>query len=954
MSTIDPVVPGGTLLHLRLIERIGGSVWKAEDTRGNRNVAVKILSRQLPKDPARRETLIRDVRVASALYHAFLVPIVEILPAGDMLLLVMELLDAAPITRHLDGRPLDRAPFFRLAYQLAEAVKFLHAKNVVHQNIAGDSVLVMPNDQVKLAGLNLNNLLQRRDGSSAAYQQRGNDARAVGYLAPEQIATQKADTLTDIFSMGVVMYEMATGRPPYSGATASEVARLIVEGQPPSPKALNPNIDPAVLSIMGRCLFKDPFKRHKEVKLITDEMAKADPQAMAFATEIATRVTAAAPSAQPGTATRKALLLLADLANLDHLDAEAASKATASMQQLVGEAAYLFDGQVIDPFGPRVIAEMPSVENALEAGRKCEFDLHPAQQGSDPLPVRLLLHAGEVTTKDGTVVGDPIASGFAALAELPPQTLYISEAFMIKAKTAVRFRDAGARGGTKLYLILPPEPVAEPTPSTAEIEQQIAEEEVALAATAAIEKKKKQRQLAAVAAVMIVILGGAGAVLRNRKPEEAPLVAAAVKPSGPKAPSAAHPASVLLQPFTIEGTDPTLTDRANAIRLASIEILRGVPQIRVAETPGNGVTAVGATVRTGTAGPEIVPNAGSAQGQTAALLDAAAGVRAIVDWVATQVHTTAPAVASADAVNAFADAVAASDATKADAALRKALKADPNFLPAQLYAMKFFAEHGKEADAVAAAKQVATLVPDNLAAQRTVAHAALASGNIHDALIAYDGILKREPNNAEAVNVLGRYAFAAGDVQHFNAFLGRAKSVPAPQIAFHEPDLLLAEGRIEAAIEKYYDVEVAVPNNPALSLKIGRISVLRHSLPIAEIELKKLEQNDPAYGFHLLKAYLAAQQNARAEAESELKAALAGSRPGDDYWTSAAEIYAMLADTKGVIDSLEKASQRKEPTVSYILIDPLFRYLNNDARFQAVKAKLAADQVEMRNALAGL
>jgi len=953
MSTIDPVVPGGALLHLRLIERLGGSVWKAEDTRSGRNVAVKILSRQLPKDPARREGLIRDVRVASALYHAFLVPIVEILPAGDTLLMVMELLDAVPVTRHLAGQPVDRATFFRLAYQLAEAVKFLHAKNVVHQNIAGDSVLVMPNDQVKLAGLNLNNLLPRRDGSSAIYQQKGNDARAVGYLAPEQIASQKADPLSDIFSMGVVMYEMSTGRPPYSGATASEVARLIVEGQPPSPKALNPNIDPAVLSIMGRCLFRDPFKRHKEVKLITDEMARADPQAMAFANEIATRVVAATPSAAGGTASRKTFLLLADLANIDALDPEAASKAAAQMQQLVGEAAYLFDGQVIDPFGPRVIAEMPSVENALEAARKSEFDLDPKQQGSDPLQVRILLHAGEVTTKDGTVVGDPVTNGFAALAELPPQTLFISEAFAIKAKTAVRLRDAGARGGVKLYTIMPPEPLLEPTPSTAEIEQQIAEEEAALAAAAVIAKKKQQRQLAAVAAAMIVILGGAGVVLRNRKPDAAP-VARAAAPRAPQAPSAAHPASVLLQPFTIEGADPTLGDRANAIRLASIEVLRGLPQIRVAETPGKGVTAVGATVRTGAAGPEIVPNAGKSQGQSAALLDAAAGVRTIVEWVAEQVHTSAPNVASADAVNAFAEAMVAPDAAKSEAALRKALKADANFLPAQLYAMKFFAEHGKDADAFAAAKQVATLAPDNLAAQRMVAREALASGNVHDALIAYDGILKREPNSAEAVNVLGRYAFAAGDVQHFNVFLGRAKAVPAPLVAFHEPDLLLADGKIEAAIEKYYDVEVAVPNNPALSLKIGRISVLRHSLPIAELELKKLEQNDPAYGAHLLKAYLAAHQNARAEAESELKAALAGSRPGDDYWTSAAEIYAMLADTKGVIDSLDKASQRKEPTVSYVLVDPLFRYLDNDARFQAVRTKLTADQTEMRNALAGL
>jgi tetratricopeptide (TPR) repeat protein len=268
--------------------------------------------------------------------------------------------------------------------------------------------------------------------------------------------------------------------------------------------------------------------------------------------------------------------------------------------------------------------------------------------------------------------------------------------------------------------------------------------------------------------------------------------------------------------------------------------------------------------------------------------------------------------------------------------------------------MKFFTEHGKTADAIAAAKQVSTLAPDNLEAQRTVAHAALASGNVHDAMVAYDGILQREPSNAEALNVLGRYAFAAGDVQHFNIFLASAKRVPASQVAFHAPDLLLAEGKIEAAIDKYYDVEVGAPNNPALSLKIGRISVLRHSMPIADIELKKLEQYDPVYGAHLLKAYVAAQKGSRADAESELKAAAAGSKPGDDYWTSAAEVYAMLADSKDVIDALDKASQRKEPTVSYVLVDPLFRYLDSDARFQNVRTKLIAGQTEMRNALAGL
>jgi Protein tyrosine and serine/threonine kinase len=927
MSTVDPVVPGGVLLHFQLLERIGTTVWRAEDTRNGRAVAIKILTRQLPKDAARRESVIRDIRQSAALFHPFIVPVMDVLPAGDMLLLVMELIDAQPVPKYLAGQPLGREALFRIAYQLAEAVKFLHLKLLVHQNIAGDSVLIQPNGQVRLAGLNVGNLMPRRDGASSAYQQKSNDPRAVAYLAPEQIAQQKADPLTDIFSLGVVLYELATGRVPFTGATGADVARLIVEGQPPAPTAINPAIDKAVLSVMGRCLFKDPFRRHKEAKLITDEIARIEPSAAQFANDLITRANAAqltpaiapAPDARP----RKTLLLLADVAD----EANAAK-----LQQIVGEAVYLFDGQIVDPFGPRVIAELPSLDAALEAARKAEFDLK-----EDPVEIRLLLHAGEVTTEEGRVAGDAIAAGFAALAEIPPRRLFVSEAFAEKARTAIRLRDAGARGGVKLFTIVPPEQTL-PTPSTAEVEAQLAAEEAERAAAAAVAKKKRQRQLAAVAAVMVVIVSASAVMYRKQH------VAQALLPAAPQTRvSALH--TFMIPPFTVQ--DPALADRANAIRLASLAILRSVNGIRIADAAGVGITAVNATIRSGTAGPELVAN-----GKPVALADSAAGVRALVDFVATQAHAKAPSAASSEALNAFTDAVAATDTAKTDAALRTALKADPNFLPAQLLAMDFFAKNGKDADAVAAAKQVAVLAPDNLDAQRTVARAGLASGNLAGAFAAYRAILQRNAKDAESLNVLGRYAAGAGDAEHFAAILARANGVPRAQLAVHDPDLLLAAGKIEAAIEKYYDVEVSVPNNPALSLKIGRISVLRHSPDIAKLELRKLETSDPQYGAHLLKAYLAAGQQSRAAADAELKAALAASKPGDDYWTSAAEVYAMLADTKGVIDALQKASERKEPTCAYVLVNPLFRYLDSDSRFQSVRAKIAADQNEMRQALA--
>src|SRR5688572_32947446 len=122
MSTTGSVGP------YQIGERVGTAVWKATDTRNGKTVAIKILTKQLPKDNARREAFIREVRVAAALYHHFLVPIVEVVAAGDNLILVMDLIDAQPYAKRLQGSPAARSEFFRMAYQLVDAVRFLLSK----------------------------------------------------------------------------------------------------------------------------------------------------------------------------------------------------------------------------------------------------------------------------------------------------------------------------------------------------------------------------------------------------------------------------------------------------------------------------------------------------------------------------------------------------------------------------------------------------------------------------------------------------------------------------------------------------------------------------------------------------------------------------------------------------------------------------------------------------------
>ncbi|MGZ7042599.1 MAG: serine/threonine protein kinase, partial [Thermoanaerobaculia bacterium] len=454
MSSVDPFSNGSTVLHYRIASRAGTSVWRAEDVRTGKDVALKMLTRQLPKDSARRESTVREVRLAAAIHHTFIVPILEIATAGDSLVMIMEWVDGQSITKRLGGKPLDKTAFFRLAYQLAEAMKVLHGKGIIHGNINGDSVIVTAAGQLRLGGLNLLNLLQKKDGAAVVYQQKGSDVRSVSYMAPEQIAKGPVDVHTDIFAAGVVMYEMATGRLPYQGGSATEIARTIVEGQPVSPKTSNPNIDTGVLTVLGRSLFKDPFKRYKEARLMADDIAKFDVTAAAFANELTTKV--AASAAPKGAAERHSILFVADLANYDELsasDPRAATRAAARVQQVIGEAVYLFDGQIVDPFGPLVVAELPTVENALEAARKGEFDFSPAQQGETPLPVRLLLHAGNVETRDGSVIGPAVSQAAEILAKIEPYKLRISEAFLKEGKPNVRLKDGGAVAGVKLYTI---------------------------------------------------------------------------------------------------------------------------------------------------------------------------------------------------------------------------------------------------------------------------------------------------------------------------------------------------------------------------------------------------------------------------------------------------------------------------------------------------------------------
>jgi protein kinase-like protein len=957
MSSTPPTGP------YKVGERIGTSVWKGSDTRSGKAVALKILSKQLPKDPAKRDAHLREVRVAAALYHSFLVPIIEIVPLGENLVMAMQWLEVLPISKYVNRKAMARQDCLRLAYQLVDGVKYLHTKGIVHGNINGDSVMVTPDGQVRIGGLNMTNLLQRPDGISAAYQQKGADARSVSYMAAEQILGQPADPKTDIYSIAVVIYEMATGRLPYDAATAPDFARKIVEGQPISPAVVNAQIDKGILAILGRCLYKDQFRRVKDAKTLLDDVMKAEPDAMKFANELVAKSAPVSTSTSPGTQSataKQSILFVGDVANYDELaaaDPEKAKQAAARMQQILGEAVYLFDGKVLDPFGPTMIAEMPSVESALEAARKGEFDFSPDQQEGEPIEVRLLLHYGAVTERDGSVSGEGALRAMQVMTQLAPLTLHITEDFLKRGRGNVRVRDAGAKSGVKVFTISPsepPVPKAPPEPTTAEIEaEEAAEAQAEMEVIAADTAKRRNRTIlisAAAAGVLVLIAGG---VLLMRSgshppPPVAPLTRKTTRP-------APQQASVMINPITVEGNDPVLVERANAIRLGATEILRHVTGVRLAETAAPDVTPYAATLRAGATGPELVPQ--QQPSTPVAVPDAASGIRAILAWASSLAHVPIRDSQSPDALNAYATAVTATadnDPARTEPAIKASIAADPNFLPAYLLAMRYYSTKGDAQQSLAAAKEVMTLDSTNMDAARMVARTMLSLGDVQSSFAAYKVILQNDAGDVEALTHIARYAASVGDTARFNAARERLRRVPPSTLAVHDGDVQAMTGKLDPALKQYYAVEEQVQNNPALSLKIGRISVLMQSLPIADIELGKLQQTDPVYGYHLLKAYIAAHQKNIPEAEAQLKAASDASTPGDDFWTCAAEVYVLLGENDKVLEALEKAVARKEPTSSYILADPLFVYLKADERFDKVRAAAAAEQQDVNAALAQL
>ena len=272
-----------TLGHYKLLDRIGaggmGEVYRARDTRLGRTVAIRVLIAEVAGDPDRRERFLADARASSALSHPNIAALYEIGEDQDQLFLVFEYVPGETLKNVIAGRPLNPRRAIDLAIQVADALADAHAEGVVHRDIQSDNIIVTPKGNAKILDFGLATWTTggaERDylGQAAATMAAAPGAAhgTVAYLSPEQALGEQVDQRTDIFSLGIVMFEMLTGTLPFTGSSSTALALQIVQAQAPLPSAVNKSLPAEFDPIVGKAMSKSLEQRYESVATLAAEL----------------------------------------------------------------------------------------------------------------------------------------------------------------------------------------------------------------------------------------------------------------------------------------------------------------------------------------------------------------------------------------------------------------------------------------------------------------------------------------------------------------------------------------------------------------------------------------------------------------------------------------------------------------------------------------------------------